>query len=215
MITLYFDRKGPMKFEMSEVISFSLVSESEKLSVFERFKSLAPPQEGETSIVKEGSRWVGLTLDEYRNFKIQQKLPSKIDDGLPYNGELSQAHPVVLNPVESQPKSRVDDTPVATTAKSKKVAKNAPGSRVLKFVDLFCNPSTVEKTFKPLVADWRYEYFEALEEERDIKARWISVRYCWSVAMALGITNLVLLFRLIFGWFPFTNRKPNVSEKDG
>ena len=212
MITLYFDHKRPMKFEMSEVISFSLVSEREKLSVFKRFKSLALPQEGETSIVKEGGRWVGLTLDEYRNFKIQQKLPSKIDDGLPYNGELIQAQPVVLSPVESQPKSKVDDTPVTTTSKSKKVAKNAPGARVLKFVDLFCNPSTVERTFKPLVADWRYEYFEALEEKR-IKALWISVRYCWSVAITLGITNLLLLFRLIFGWFPFTNRKPNVSEK--
>jgi hypothetical protein len=47
----------------------------------------------------------------------------------------------------------------------------APGTRLLALVDFVCSPKTVEQTFRPLVADWRYEYFEALKQNRKWKAR--------------------------------------------
>src|ERR1044072_760418 len=54
------------------------------------------------------------------------------------------------------------------------VLVKAPGTKLLTLVDFLFSPKTVERTFKPLIADWRYEYFEALNQGRKYKAHWIS-----------------------------------------
>jgi hypothetical protein len=79
--------------------------------------------------------------------------------------------------------------------KRTRLSKKAPGTIALKLVDFLCNPKTVEKTFKPLVADWRCEYFEALTANRRLKARWISVRYVWYFVLALGISRVLSVVR--------------------
>jgi hypothetical protein len=61
-----------------------------------------------------------------------------------------------------------------------------PGSKILRFVDFFFSPKTVERTFKPLVADLQLEYFEAISLGMKWKARWIRVRYSYRAIMAMG-----------------------------
>jgi hypothetical protein len=82
-----------------------------------------------------------------------------------------------------------------TTATKKRLTKKAPGTNLLRFVDFFFAASTMEKTFKPLVADWRTEYFDALQQGRKIKARWISVRYMWAFMLAMGLSRIMALFK--------------------
>ena len=72
---------------------------------------------------------------------------------------------------------------------------SAPGSRILSIVEFFYSPKTVEEVFKPIIADWRIEYFEALKHNRTIKARWISLRYKYDFAKAMGVSKVYSLFR--------------------
>src|SRR5215208_6006124 len=66
----------------------------------------------------------------------------------------------------------------------------APGTCLIALVDFLFRPATVELTFKPLIADWQSEYFDALNQGHTIKARWIMVRYRFHFArtfiMAIG-----------------------------
>ena len=66
----------------------------------------------------------------------------------------------------------------------------APGTRLLLIVDFLFSPATVEETFKPTVADWRKEYFEALRQKRFLKAGWISVRYRYRFILAMGLSKV-------------------------
>lgn len=68
--------------------------------------------------------------------------------------------------------------------------KRAPGSILISLVELLYSPKTVEHTFKPIVADWRVEYFGALQQGRIWKARWISIRYIYNFALAMGLSKL-------------------------
>jgi hypothetical protein len=70
-----------------------------------------------------------------------------------------------------------------------------PGTRLLALVDFLLSPKTVENIFRPLVADWRLEFFEALRQGRRAKARWISMRYRYSFVMAMSISRLVSFLR--------------------
>jgi hypothetical protein len=76
-----------------------------------------------------------------------------------------------------------------------------PGTHLLALVDFLFSPKTVELTFKPLVADWRNEYFEALRQGRTLKAHWISVRYRVRFAcvfvMSSGLSNVFSVFKQI------------------
>jgi cell division protein FtsB len=71
----------------------------------------------------------------------------------------------------------------------------APGSNYLWIVDFFFSPRVVEETFKPIVADWRTEYFEALNQKRVWKARWVSVRYNYSFIASIGLSKIFSFVR--------------------
>ena len=66
----------------------------------------------------------------------------------------------------------------------------------LSFVEFFCSPKAVEGIYKPIIADWRNECFNALEHGRKWKARWISVRYNCRFIQALGLNKLLSLVRI-------------------
>jgi len=70
-----------------------------------------------------------------------------------------------------------------------------PGSKLLLFVDFLFSPRTVEQTFKPLVADWQYEYFEALKQGRTSKASWVSMRYRCLFVWCIGLSKLFSLLK--------------------
>jgi hypothetical protein len=70
------------------------------------------------------------------------------------------------------------------------VVRGAPGARLLAIVDFLFPPVSVELTFKPLIADLRIEYFEALAKGRTMKARWIRVRYFFSFLLAMGLNKV-------------------------
>ena len=75
----------------------------------------------------------------------------------------------------------------------------APGANLLALVNFLFSPKAVEQTFKPLVSDWRYEYFDALKQGRTKKARWITFRYRFHFArtfiMAMGLSKVFSLFK--------------------
>jgi hypothetical protein len=83
-----------------------------------------------------------------------------------------------------------------TSPRESRITK-APGAILLSFVDFFFSPKVVEQTFKPLVADWRFEYFEALHQGRTLKARWISARYRYSFIMAMSLSKIFSLLKQI------------------
>jgi hypothetical protein len=71
----------------------------------------------------------------------------------------------------------------------------APGSRHLLIVDFLFSPKDMEQIFKPIVADWRTEYFEALNQKRTWKARWVSVRYSYSFVASMGLRRIFSFIR--------------------
>jgi hypothetical protein len=73
--------------------------------------------------------------------------------------------------------------------------KEAPGTNLLAMVDFLFSSRTVEQTFKPLVADWRLEYFDALNRGRAWKARWITARYLYSFIMAMSLSRLLSILK--------------------
>lgn len=73
----------------------------------------------------------------------------------------------------------------------------APGTNLLFLVDFFFSPRIVELTFKPILADWHAAYFEALNQGRIWKARWISVRYRYAFIKAMGLSKVYSLLKQI------------------
>jgi hypothetical protein len=63
--------------------------------------------------------------------------------------------------------------------------QKAPGTRLLTFVEWLYSPKTVEQVFKPIIADWRTEYYDALNQGRVLKARWISLRHTYGFFKAM------------------------------
>lgn len=82
-------------------------------------------------------------------------------------------------------------------AKGTRKMRGAPGTWWLQLVDFFFSPKTVEQTFKPIVADWRTEYTEALHQKRFLKARWINVRYTYHFIMAMGLSKLFSIIKSV------------------
>lgn len=70
-----------------------------------------------------------------------------------------------------------------------------PGAILLAIVDFLFSHRYVEHTFKSLVADWRYEYFEALKQGRTYKAHWISARYRYRFIMAMSLSRIFSLLK--------------------
>jgi hypothetical protein len=82
-------------------------------------------------------------------------------------------------------------------AKSKRL-QSPPGQRLLKLAEILFSPKTVLLTFKPLIADWQFEYFEGLANKLpNWRLRYISIRYYWYYAKACGLSKVAELFRSI------------------
>jgi hypothetical protein len=75
----------------------------------------------------------------------------------------------------------------------------APGANLLLIVTFLYPPKAVEEIFKPLVADWRMEYFDALKQGQTIKACWISCRYIYSFIVAIGLSKVFSIVRRLAG----------------
>lgn len=75
----------------------------------------------------------------------------------------------------------------------------APGSSWMKYINFFYSKKFVEGTIKPVMADWHYEYFEALQEGRRWKARWVSVRYHWAMIETLWLGKAWEMVEKVFG----------------
>lgn len=87
--------------------------------------------------------------------------------------------------------------PLLSPLKRELKVKNAPGHTLLSVADFFFSPTTIENVFKPIVADWRKEFFDALQEGRRWKAQWIRVRYVLSFVMAMGLSKVLSLIRSV------------------
>lgn len=70
-----------------------------------------------------------------------------------------------------------------------------PGESILALVNFLYSPAKVEQTFAPMVADWRHEYFEAMRQGREAKARWISLRYRWAFIKVICLSPIFLLVK--------------------
>lgn len=72
-----------------------------------------------------------------------------------------------------------------------------PGQRLLRVTSLLFSPKTIALTFKPLIADWHAEYFEAIKNGHHLHARLISLRYYWYYAKACGLSKFAKLFKAV------------------
>ena len=73
-----------------------------------------------------------------------------------------------------------------------------PGGKLLRLSEILFSPKTVTLTFRPLIADWQYEYFEALKAKRPgWQLRLISIRYAWHYAKACGLSKIVQVFKAV------------------
>jgi hypothetical protein len=75
-----------------------------------------------------------------------------------------------------------------------------PGARLSFLADIFCSPKTMERVVRPIISDIQAEYFQALAENKKIKAFWVRVRGYWTFWKALGlqtiVKNLVAIWRI-------------------
>ena len=66
---------------------------------------------------------------------------------------------------------------------------------MLALVEFLYPPRHVELTFKPIISDWRMEYFDALKQRAKWKARWIRLRYIYKFALAMGLSKIFSIFK--------------------
>jgi hypothetical protein len=71
-----------------------------------------------------------------------------------------------------------------------------PGARLLQLAQLFFSPATVERTFNPIVSDWRTEYFEAHKEGRVMRAQLISACYTHKFVAAMVLSKAYSFLRI-------------------
>jgi hypothetical protein len=138
-----------ISFDGRHAIPFSLLTDAEKADLLRTVRTFQELPNG--SFIAEYSdlcvRLESWQVDSHRISKSLSDLTSS-------------THQV------NQPQALRDST--TSGSKRRQLSKNAPGSIALKIVNFLCNRKTVEKTFRPLVADWRAEYLEALSESRRI-----------------------------------------------
>jgi hypothetical protein len=85
---------------------------------------------------------------------------------------------------------------------TERTIKAPPGHWMTSFSEFFFSKKTCELVLNLVVADMRYEYFDALSNGRTAKARWIIVRGHFSYVLAVGTTAVGKLFRALVGdWF--------------
>lgn len=70
-----------------------------------------------------------------------------------------------------------------------------PGATLLRLVNFLYSTGTVEKTFKPIIADWRTEYFEATCQGSFVKARLISAGYAYRFVAAMALSTIYSFLR--------------------
>lgn len=81
---------------------------------------------------------------------------------------------------------------------TRKLVSHPPGLRLLKLAEILFSPKTVVLTFKPLIADWQFEYFDGLTKKYPVwRLRLISFRYYWYFTKACGLSKVAELFRSI------------------
>lgn len=69
------------------------------------------------------------------------------------------------------------------------ITNKRPGTSLLRIAQCLYSPDIIEKTFEPLIADWRMEYFEALGQGHNLKARCLSARYTYSFVVAIVVSK--------------------------
>lgn len=72
-----------------------------------------------------------------------------------------------------------------------------PGSRLLAITNFLYSKKQQERVFIPIIADMRDEYFEAYDQKRFMKARWIWIRYCFVFIQSMGLNVIVSLVKKI------------------
>lgn len=101
--------------------------------------------------------------------------------------------------------------PFKTGRKLVVVIHEPPGATLLSIVDFLYSPRTVEHTFKPLISDWRLEYYEAIKAKRKWKARWICVRNYFVFAKVMGLDKV---FSIISGLLGKSEKQAQRTDKD-
>jgi hypothetical protein len=66
-----------------------------------------------------------------------------------------------------------------------------PGSNLLWIADFFCSKKTKQQITDEVISTMQYEYYEALNEKRKVKAAWIHVRGCWSFFNSLTLHRIL------------------------
>ena len=134
-------------------------------------------------------------VSHYRNIfdDLIQGVPLTVDEFIAFNAYLGKRLSAIMAELRMESLTFKSDLNSRTLIKS--VIRKAPGTNLLAIVDFLFRTTTVEETFKPLVADWRYEYFEALKQGRKWKARWISTHYRYSFIIAMSLSKVFSMLK--------------------
>lgn len=102
---------------------------------------------------------------------------------------------LVLLALFSSPRALREMLPYAPRSRAKRIIA-PPGQKLLRISEFLFSPKTVTLTFKPLIADWQFEYFESLKAKRNrVHRLFMRLRYTCEYAKACGFSKLGKLFR--------------------
>lgn len=76
------------------------------------------------------------------------------------------------------------------TRRDRRIVK-PPGSVMQSVAEFLCSRKTLEQVVKPIIADMRFEYWEALARGRTKKAAFVRIRALLSLCFALGFLKLM------------------------
>lgn len=137
---------------------------------------------------------IKINCDEYNpeDIKILFKIGEKYDPKL-YATFLSVFEGYIKQ-YSTKPKG--DSSLHFVFEKNQKSIFKPPGSTFLNFANFLYSKKTYKKIFEPIISDMREEYFEALQDNRKWKARYIKIIYSISFIQTMIAHAGISVFKL-------------------
>ena len=69
------------------------------------------------------------------------------------------------------------------------IGSNHPSSNLLNISGFLYSPKTQKEIFRPIVAEWQYEYFEDLKNKRFGRAKYTNIRWIYHFLLAMWMKS--------------------------
>lgn len=74
---------------------------------------------------------------------------------------------------------------------STRIVRRPPGALMLRIAEVLCTSKRLEDVYKPIIADYQHEYFEALKSGNRPRILFVKVRHYWGFLKATGLAAWV------------------------